>query len=152
MLRQGILSAKITLPNVTQAGRIVFGRDRAGLQYYSVGIGSESPAYVLDHFESGRGWTILYATGESANLKPNRQYEVVIGIVGQQLLLQLDGVQVFEAVRPAPLQGEGVGVTAWGTSGLVTASAHLPMYVLSPRGLAGACAAHEEPSHQEDHR
>jgi hypothetical protein len=98
-------------------GRIVFGRDRAGTQYYSVGIGSQSVAYVLERWE-GSQWRFIAVLGDTTNLEPDRPYELHIGVIGQQVMLQVDTVQVLEAVLPTPLEGEGVGVAAWGPGGV----------------------------------
>jgi hypothetical protein len=133
--RHGAISANITLSRISDTGRIVFGRDRAGTQYYSVGIGSENFAYVLDRFEAVRGgWTPIYVVGSSENLKPDHPYEVVAAVAGQRVMLTVDGVQVFEAVIPAPLEGEGLGVIGWGVGGVEFHD--VQTYTVRPRAFA----------------
>jgi hypothetical protein len=111
----GWVEAEITLSSVEAAGRIVFGRDPIGASYYSAGVGGDRFAYVLDQFLPPTGWVPVFQSGVNSNLQTDHPYHVELYVEGQSAWLKVDDVQVLRVALPAPLHGEQVGVTSWGT-------------------------------------
>jgi hypothetical protein len=104
-LVSGWIEADITLEDTTSAGRLIFGRDATSIAQYSVGIGSEATAYVIDHLDPRRGWTPVATAGSSANLSAGRSYHVEVFVQGQHVWMKVDNVLVLSADLPAPLFG-----------------------------------------------
>jgi hypothetical protein len=96
-------------------GRLVFGYDPSSSSYYSVGIGGYNRAYVLDEFVQERGWGALALGGSANNIPANDDIRIRVELRGQRLRLTADGVRVLEKSLPHPLQGDEVGLFAWGT-------------------------------------
>ena len=109
--RSGTLSVRATL-GIESAARLVIGYEASTPTYYSVGIGGYGFAYVIDEF-SGQGWRSLASTGASSQIKSGPQ-DLEASVSGQRISLSIDGICVLKHVLPSPLQGEQVGLFAWG--------------------------------------
>jgi hypothetical protein len=133
-IRSGVVMATVTLPRTTDTGRIVFGYQRSGAGYFSVGIGGETYAYVLDQFVGGRGWSPLWVLGSHENLAANHPYDIGVSVSGQRVTFIAEDIQIFETVLPTPLEGDGVGAVAWGPGGVVFETVHT--YKRRPRAFA----------------
>jgi hypothetical protein len=133
-VRSGVVFATVTLPRTTDTGRIVFGYQRNGAGYFSVGVGGEAYAYVLDRFVGGRGWAPLWVLGSHDNLEANHPYEIGVNVSGQRVTFIADNIQVFETVLPSPLEGDGVGVIGWGQGGVRFEDVHT--FKRRPRAFA----------------
>src|SRR5215211_543314 len=117
-LLKGTVSALISLPDTTAAGRLMFGHDPETGEHLSCGIGGGRWAYVLDQFVLGRGWITLLARGFHTNLAPDTEYAVTVAVFGQNAGLFVDDVLVLSHALPGPLPGRQAGVVAWGSGGV----------------------------------
>jgi hypothetical protein len=134
-VRTGRIHGNVVLPEVEHsAARIVIGHDPALHTYYSIGVGGDRFAYVLDRLEPARGWTQLYNLGTNMNLEAGHPYELDVLVHGQRVELIVDGVSVFATTLPTPLDGDQVGVTAWGGGGVQFDD--LIVYKQRPRAFA----------------
>jgi len=113
-LRSGVVRTKLKLSTTGSAGRIVLGYNAATGGYYSVGLGGHDSAYVLVLFTPGRGWQPLDVRGAASQLSTDHTYDAEVHIIGQRVTLTIDGVRVLDNAIPAPLQGDQIGLFAWG--------------------------------------
>jgi hypothetical protein len=104
------------LPDITASARIVIGHNASTGSYYSVGLGGHDFAYVIVLFTQGRGWQPIEVQGAASQLATGYLYDIELRISGQRVSLLVDDVRVLETALPAPLQGDQVGLFAWGTS------------------------------------
>ena len=114
--RSGILTVEATLTDANGAARIVIGYNAATGSYYSIGLGGYGYAYVIDEFVPGRGWSGVQAAGAVSQLRTSSSYHLEVEVSGQRVSLSIDGVQVLESTLRFPLQGDQVGLFAWGTA------------------------------------
>jgi len=114
--RTGTASAKARFAQSVEnaAARIVIGYSAATGGYLSIGLGGYGVAYVIDSFTPGQGWRALATRGSLSQIVPAQTYDLQVDIVGQQISLSIDQVQVLEITVPAPLQGNQTGLFAWG--------------------------------------
>lgn len=116
-LRQGSLQVAVRLDRpIEGSGRLVFGYDSSGRNYFSIGIGGYDRAYVLDEFVQGRGWGGLALEGSIRNIREKGDIALRVDLRGQRVRLTVDDVTVIERNLPHPLRGDQVGVFAWGAS------------------------------------
>jgi hypothetical protein len=116
-LRSGRLASDILFPANQRgnAGRILFGYNPETRSYLSSGIGGYSFEYVLDEFDEGRGWRALAAAGSSSNIPEGPvQFSVETLVRGQRISVFVDRVRVIVHNLPRPLEGDQVGLFAWG--------------------------------------
>jgi len=114
--RSGHASVKARFLTEATAARIVLGFNAATGSYYSVGLGGYNFAYLVDAFVPGQGWQALESRGDISQLKIGRDYNLQVEVMGQQISLSVDGVRVIETALRSPLQGDQVGLFAWGES------------------------------------
>lgn len=112
--RSGSISALATIKDPKVAARLVVGFNAGTGAYYSVGIGGYEYAYVIDEFTPGRGWRAVRATGASSQIRTEKPQVLEVTVSGQRVSLSVDGVRVLEDTVPFPLQGDQVGLFAWG--------------------------------------
>lgn len=118
-MSSGRLSCTVTLPETDMAGRIAFGYNAASPAYYSIGIGGDPGAYVLDRFNVALGgWAPIRWAGHNKNLTAGEPYYLVVDVYGQLFRLFVDGIEVLAGVLPEPPSGEQVGLVAWGRGGI----------------------------------
>jgi len=115
-LRSGVLSVTAKLHDLASAARIALGFNAATGSYYSIGLGGYDFAYVTDAFTPGAGWKALQARGSKSQLSIGRNYQLQVDVRGQRVSLTVDGVRVLDEKLFAPLQGDQVGLFAWGTA------------------------------------
>lgn len=115
-LRSGSIETEVRFFERAQdsVGRIIFGYNAETKEYFSSGIGGYDFAYVLDEFVVGRGWKPLDAAGSKENFAPDSEFQVETRIHGQKVSLTVDGIKVLEANLPRTLQGDQLGLFAWG--------------------------------------
>jgi hypothetical protein len=111
--RGGVINASVTLDKREAGARVVFGHDAVTGAYFSAGIGGGPPAYMLDQFVPGRGWTAVGASGASENLEAGRTYQLAVYLYGQLGWLEVDDVEVLRVELPHPPLGNQVGAAAW---------------------------------------
>jgi hypothetical protein len=112
--RSGSLSALATIQEPQVAARLAVGYNAGTGAYYSVGIGGYEYAYVIDEFAPGRGWRAVRATGAASQIRIGKPQLLEVSVSGQRVSLSVDGVRVLEDAVPFPLQGDQVGLFAWG--------------------------------------
>ena len=112
----GQVRTHIALASDADSGRILLSFSSTDERYVSAGIGGGKEAYVIEEFDPTVGWRRLADAGNMANLALNHQYPVTVGLVGQKMTLQVDGVKVLEHVLAYPLDREQVGIYASGTN------------------------------------
>lgn len=112
--RSGDLGALATIKNPGVAARIVVGHNAGTGAYYSVGVGGYEYAYVIDEFTPGRGWHPVRATGAGSQIRTEKAQLLEVSVSGQRVSLSVEGVRVLEDSVPFPLQGDQVGLFAWG--------------------------------------
>ena len=120
----GQIKAIVTLPPIADAGmdeimgHILLGyTDQNSLmdsKYITVGIGGFREAFALDEFERGPGWKRLKDAGSVANLKANHPYQIEVGVSGQRVTLNVDGIKVIDHVLSGALAREQIGLYAVG--------------------------------------
>jgi hypothetical protein len=113
-LRSGTVRTRAQLADTGSSARIVIGYNASTGNYYSVGLGGHDSAYVTVAFTQGRGWQPIDVRGAASQLVANRMYDLEVRVMGQRVLLAVDGVRVLETGLPSPLQGDQVGLFAWG--------------------------------------
>lgn len=97
-----------------QAAGIVLGYHSPEQHYVFAQLGAGQSAYSLGEYVSGFGWRPLTSTGELENLVKDRDYELQINLVGQELKILVDSVPVMQHLLAHPLEGRQVGLIAAG--------------------------------------
>jgi hypothetical protein len=114
-LRSGSVSVQVKLLDTSSsAGRIIVGYNGSTGNYYSVGLGGHNSAYALVSFTHGGGWQPIAALGAQSQLMANHTYAIEVRLLGQRISLAVDGVRIFQTALPSPLQGDQIGLFAWG--------------------------------------
>ena len=114
-VRNGQISVRICLNNSDQnSGRILLGYHTVTGAYYSVGLAGYGYAYVIDEFIPGQGWRSVISKGSKKQLEAKRNYEMQVGIHGQSVSLNIDGIRIMDYTLPSPLGGGQAGLFAWG--------------------------------------
>jgi hypothetical protein len=103
-------------PSEDPVARIVLGYEAARSAHYSAGLGGFKHSYTSQEFAPGRGSIPLRVEGNPSSLQREREYEVVVVVLGQSLSLHVNGVEVLEAELPHPFVGSSVGLECWGQS------------------------------------
>src|SRR5215211_807036 len=110
-LLKGTVSALISLPDTTAAGRLMFGHDPETGEHLSCGIGGGRWAYVLDQFVLGRGWITLLARGFHTNLALDTEYAVTVAVLDRTRVSSLTTFLYFRT--PFPDRCRGVKLELW---------------------------------------
>jgi hypothetical protein len=112
-LSDGSVSTRVRLSENTE-GRILLGYRSPTERYLMAGLGGWGFAYTIGEFEPAFGWRGLAVAGSSANLSPERPYEVKAAVTGQRISLSVDDVRVLDHVLEKPLTGGQLGLFTWG--------------------------------------
>ena len=119
-LSAGSIRVRVTFPaddaEKEPQARVVFGWDSRNQSHFSAGIGGWKSLFVVEQYRPPQGMTALFLQGEPANLVRGREYEIGVHLIGQNVVLDLDGVEITDMPLPSPLSGSQVGLTAWGRS------------------------------------
>jgi hypothetical protein len=83
-------------------------------EYFGVGLAGYNSAYTITHFDPAYGWRPVAMAGSKDNLLPGHPYEVTTRLLGQKVILEVDGVRVLERVLDRPLPDTRLGLFAWG--------------------------------------
>lgn len=116
-LRDGKISVEITGDfdeTIDMAARIIFGYNYSNGSYYSIGLGGYGVAHSLTLYEPERGWLPLKVVGHRSYLKKSESYNLLTTIHGQSVTYQVNGVDIFRSTIPTPIEGDKVGLFAWG--------------------------------------
>lgn len=112
-LTGGTIAVKMRM-NGESEGRILLGYRAPSERYVIAGLKGWKFAYTIGEYVHGFGWKALAYAGTSANLSPDRWYEVQVALSGQRLALTVDGVRVLDHVLETPISGGQSGLFAWG--------------------------------------
>ncbi|MGP0091251.1 MAG: hypothetical protein ACLPKB_15020 [Xanthobacteraceae bacterium] len=112
--RKGTASVKATISAPGAAARFILGYNATTNSYYTIGIGGHGAAYIVDRFTTLLGWQAIHWIGSLSNLVTGRPYDLSLELAGQRVSLSVDGVEVIDATLPSPLEGDQVGLFAWG--------------------------------------
>lgn len=93
---------------------VMLGYRSPAHEYFAVGLGGDQFAYTVTHFDPAQGWLGLANAGSKSNLMPERPYQMSTQVVGQKVILEVDGVRVLERVLDKPLPNGQMGLFAWG--------------------------------------
>ncbi len=97
------------------AGGMVFGYRSQDRYYVQVQLGAAQAAYCVSEFVPGFGWNPLKFAGPRDSLAAERDYHLAVSIRGQELRVEVDGVQVIELLLPRPIEGKQTGLIAAGS-------------------------------------
>lgn len=92
-------------PSNDVSGGLLIGFHSQRARYLMVQLGAYGRAYSIAKFNPGMGWSAIENAGSAANLEPDRDYEIVVRLVGQEIRMAVDGVSVLEALLSDPLSG-----------------------------------------------
>jgi hypothetical protein len=113
--RDGVIRTGVTLNQLEKTGGgIFFGFETNDSPYCVVQLGACERAYAITEYRPGRGWIAIAQAGLLANLSTEHVYEMQVTVRGQSMQLNVDGVDVLQAVASRPLEGSGFGLFAWG--------------------------------------
>ena len=87
---------------------IIFYYDSAQSSFAMAGLGNGN-LYSIRSFYQGR-WTTHSFTGDPKNLKPDQKYRLCISVLGSNVALNVDGVNVLSFLLPVPLQQSQIGL------------------------------------------
>src|SRR5215475_764911 len=113
-LRRGQIRTLVRFDDAIGNGRLVVGFNAETESYFSVGLGGYKHAYVLDEFQPGRGWLMIRGVGLEENLSTGREYDVLVHIRGQNVMMSVDGVRALQGTLPYPMTDDQVGLMAFG--------------------------------------
>src|SRR5208283_2844911 len=113
--RDGVIRTSITLNQLEKTGGgIFFGFETNESPYCVAQLGAFERAYAITEYRPGRGWIAIAQAGLLANLSTEHAYEMQVTVRGQSMQLNVDGVDILQAVASRPLEGPGFGLFAWG--------------------------------------
>ena len=115
-IANGHVKANITLPQNPAGclGQFMLGFSSWESRCIFVGLGGNGPAYSIVEHSPGIGWRNLKTAGHVANLKGNHSYALRVGLDGQRLTLNVEGIQVLDHVLSGPVSREQLGLYALG--------------------------------------
>jgi hypothetical protein len=116
-LRSGSIKAKVRFPEEIEkaTASILFGYDPESREYYCAGIGAYGLAYDLTEYRPNRGWRGLAGAGSFKNIEAGRDYQIELRVSGTRIRLYVDEIKVVEHNLARPLQGDQIGLYAWGS-------------------------------------
>ena len=112
----GKIKCSVTLPEeqTSRYGQVLLGFSSWQSRFISVGINGVGPAFVALDFVPGAGWRTLASAGSTANLVGHHPYEIEVGVNGQRMTLNVDGIKVLDHTFSGPLSHEQIGLYAAG--------------------------------------
>jgi hypothetical protein len=117
----GWISTDIYLTKITKhpqpAARVILDFQSTELEYHSVGLGGDGFANQINRFRKSEGWRPILHYGIQSDLK--KKQNVVINIIGQRILMTVDGAPIFDHTLEAPLpssQTTRLALFAWGAN------------------------------------
>ena len=117
-LQAGTASVTVQFSDTSPAsyfgGGLLLGYRSADRYQVRVQLGSGSAAYSVTELITGSGWRPVETAGPLSALRANQPYDLHAEVLGQQIRVKVDGIQVLEALLSRPLEGRQVGVVATG--------------------------------------
>jgi hypothetical protein len=114
---EGAIEFELQQPEGLVDGRVVIGYKSLADEYLAIGLGGYGDAYSITHFDSIAGWKKLAGAGKNEDLSNHKKYQAIVRVVGRNLKLEVDGVQVLECDLDSELPFGQVGLFAWGDTG-----------------------------------
>ncbi|MGA7218423.1 MAG: hypothetical protein WBX38_08920 [Candidatus Sulfotelmatobacter sp.] len=119
-LTDGSISVHLKFSQIDTAGNtsagLILGFQSERSRYVIAQIGGYGRAYSLAEWLPGFGWQGIENTGSARNLDSTKEYEISVRQTGQEIRMSVGGVPVIERVLGQPLDGNQVGLFAWGKS------------------------------------
>jgi len=106
----GTLRASVVFSEVTphSACELIISHDLRTTAQISTGLGGSRAMFSIREWkpagsvqQTGGAWQNHRLTGDRANIKPDRTYEIAATVNGSEVTLEVDGVQVITANVPA---------------------------------------------------
>ena len=85
-------------------------------EYFLVGLAGYESAYTISRYVPGRAWIALVTAGGRENLSPDVDYQLIVRVEGQRVVLSVNGIRVLEHVLPTPFEDAQLGLAGWGAS------------------------------------
>jgi len=106
----GTITAEVQFDNIEDPTgcSIIFYYDSAQSSFVMAGLG-RGHLYSINSFYQGR-WTTHTFAGDPKNLKPGQKYKLCISVLGSNVALKVDGVNVLSFLLPVPLQQSQIGL------------------------------------------
>jgi len=106
----GTIEADIIFDELDDASacELILFYDPSTRSFLTAGLGGFGASFSIRHFTNR--WTVLAAAGEKKNLGPGISYHVKAGLIGSQISLNVDGIDVLSAQMPFSLPPSQVGV------------------------------------------
>lgn len=115
MFTDGVIDVTVSFTKIdpNACARILFGYDRTSLDYYTVGIGGYSRAFVLSKYVSKTAWlcTDFYGLCESLELS---EYRLRLEVKETDFIAIINGIEMFKGKLPDLKQDSRFGFFAWG--------------------------------------
>ncbi len=119
-IRDGRIHTQVKLSRQkdTSAG-LVLGYQSLNMAWVAIALGAFDGAYTLLEFRPGFGFNPLDSAGSIANLEADKIYDLTVSLLGQNVRMTVNQVEVLNTVLPRPLEGTGVGLYAYDTGKVV---------------------------------
>jgi hypothetical protein len=106
----GAITAEIKFNSIddTTGCSIIFYYDPTQTSFVIGGLGN-GYLYSIKSFHQGR-WTVHNSSGDPKNLKLGQKYHLHISVVGSNIVLNVDGVNVLSFLLPVPLPQSQIGL------------------------------------------
>jgi hypothetical protein len=88
-------------------------------EYFLVGLAGYESAYAISRYVPGRAWIAVATAGSRENLSPDTEYQLIVRVEGQRIVLSVNGIRVLEHVLPTPFEEAQLGLAGWGAREVV---------------------------------
>jgi hypothetical protein len=93
---------------------VILGFQSERSRYLLAQLGAWGTAYSIGEHVPGVAWQPVESVGSARNLDANREYNIVVRQIGQEIRMVVDEVPVIARVLSQPLAGSQLGLFAWG--------------------------------------
>jgi hypothetical protein len=115
--RDGSLRTRLKLSQANgTTGGLVVGYTAITAPYVAIQIGAYDKAYAVSEYRPDVGWVALASAGLLENIDINVAHDLMVRLQGQSLSMSVDGVNVLNVLLRQPLEGQGMGLFAWGNA------------------------------------
>ena len=120
---EGTAETKVRLPADGSAERriaidtsayLMLGYRALDQEYFLVGLAGYESSYIISRYVPGRAWIALATAGGRENLSPDVDYQLIVRVEGQRVVLSVNGIRVLEHVLPTPFDDAQLGLAGWG--------------------------------------
>jgi len=118
--RNGSIRTRLKLArNKQTTASILLGYQSMTAPYVLVQLGAHDKAYAVSEYRPNLGFELLASAGLLSNIDPEVEHELAVTLEGQSLSMRVDGVNVLSMLLRQPINGEGMGLEAWGDAAVV---------------------------------